>query len=914
MSSQKFGRLGLGLAAIAALTIPIAIPASAAPEAAASVETVAAPTDDRSSFTLPVLPDTQFYSRYSAAQFVPKYGTNPFEVQTQWIVDNQEALNIPFVAHVGDVVDQQWVPGEWDAAEKAMKILEDGDVPYSVIPGNHDVENQGARSSAANSYYYLNKFSASAMQRQAGNTLIGTFQNGVSSAYRFEAEGHDWISLAIAWNASDDTIVWAQSILDANPGVPVILTSHAVIGISDDQETAIDWAYGELLWDKLVSKNDQIILTVNGHFHGSTFRTRANNAGNPVYQVLTDYQMAADGGNGIMTLFEFDLTNNRVDVETVSPWVPKKAADTIASSDTPVLTGPGQSFSLALDFSERFGWEVDPADEDGADLSELAKKIVSEGWTGGNGGGSLAAAGSRDDYIEVDGTVAHWRFGSVEAGVVDETMEIPDVAGQSPMYRNPIAATDSPDELDDVTVTHTDSPFYSSDAGAICFSDVSRNDPKGDRLAFISTEYGAPATLAKLSSADGYTIETFLQLDPAWTETNNRWSAAINRGGVRDWAAIPDSSDGGAGVAWLGISSLREYQYTAATDTTSSSYTLWSGEIMPGTWHHVAIVNDPIADTAIMYVDGVPVLRNTSTIGGMKAVESMPWMIGTATWNSEPEHGWFGCVGETRIVDHALEESEFLTARVDIDGDGANFSLATEIPAEVAAGSSMSEFDGTGRPGSRVALVVNGLTKGTVPVADDGSWSMELAAPIAGSGAYSLEFVQSIGTRSGTPFAASLVIGDPVIPELPAEPGAPSSDDLIAQLEGLITVSPSSVKAGSIVTVSAGLDYATQTVDAVMWSEPTQLGRLTLGGDGKGQVMIPASIAAGEHRLALYGADGVIIGWAAFDVTAAAGSLAYTGIEIGAGVIALAVALLVGGGLLVILWRRRSEMFGETAI
>ena len=84
----------------------------------------------RSSFLLPVLPDTQFYSRYSASQFVPQYGTNPFEVQTQWVVDNKKTLNIPFAMQLGDVVDQQGKSDQWSAASKAMKILEDGKVPY----------------------------------------------------------------------------------------------------------------------------------------------------------------------------------------------------------------------------------------------------------------------------------------------------------------------------------------------------------------------------------------------------------------------------------------------------------------------------------------------------------------------------------------------------------------------------------------------------------------------------------------------------------------------------------------------------------------------------------------------------------------------------------------------------------------
>ena len=52
-------------------------------------------------FTIIVLPDTQNYSCGASC------GSSSaiFEAQTQWIVDNREALNIVYVAHEGDIVE-----------------------------------------------------------------------------------------------------------------------------------------------------------------------------------------------------------------------------------------------------------------------------------------------------------------------------------------------------------------------------------------------------------------------------------------------------------------------------------------------------------------------------------------------------------------------------------------------------------------------------------------------------------------------------------------------------------------------------------------------------------------------------------------------------------------------------------------
>ncbi|WP_435747411.1 LamG-like jellyroll fold domain-containing protein [Nocardioides sp. SYSU DS0663] len=826
-------------------TSPATLAATAADTPAATADDTAAAdpaATPRSSFVLAALPDTQFYSRYSASQFYPKYGTNPFEAQTRWIVDHQDELNIPFTVHLGDVVDQEWVTGEFDAGKKAMDLLTEGGMPYSVLPGNHDVENMGARSSVDNSTNYLRYFGDATLSAQAeatGATLVGTYQQGLSSAYLFEAEGRTWMSLALAWNASDDSLDWAQTILDAHPGVPVVLTSHAIVNVGTDQSSPAYWWWGEHLWDRLIRKNDQIVLTASGHFHGNTMQTRTNDAGHEVYQVLSDFQMAADGGNGYMNLFEFDLTNDKINVSTVSPWVTQKDPDSLTSSDAPVLTGTWQDFSVDVDFGERFGWTLDPAEEDNGDLTAAAKEIASEGWDGGAGQKPMAPAGSSEDYVEVGGTVAHWRFGDVAEGDLTPGVEVPDVAGESPMRRNPVEATDADDELDDVQVNHDDVPFYSADQGAVCFDEVARTGGDYDKLGFLTTEYGAPATFADLTSTSGYTIETFLKLDEDWTETYNRWSAALTRGGVRSWTGINDSSDPGAGASWLGISSLREYQFTAGDTDTSNSYTLWSGEIMQGAWHHVAIVDDPVADTVIMYVDGVPVLRNASKVGGMKAADYMPWIIGASTWDNEPEHGWHGCVGETRIVDHALDSSQFLYQRVDIDGSGPNFALATDLSEPLAAGSTLGTLRGSGYPGATVSVVVDGTERGSATVASGGAWTVDLDTPISGAGSHAVEIVQSIGTRDGAPYRATVAIADE-----PAAPG-PAPDALTTDTP---TIAGTPVVGASVSAVPG--EWTEGATFRYQWIADGA----AIPGATDATFTIPASLAGAELAVAVTGA------------------------------------------------------------
>ena len=108
-----------------------------------AVEKVAAKKETqkiRRSFTLAVLPDTQFYCD-TRLKLSSKWGNGDlrryFFDQTQWVKDNHKRLNIAFLVHEGDIV-QADAPEEWAIAKEAMSIL-DGHVPYCLCLGNHDM-------------------------------------------------------------------------------------------------------------------------------------------------------------------------------------------------------------------------------------------------------------------------------------------------------------------------------------------------------------------------------------------------------------------------------------------------------------------------------------------------------------------------------------------------------------------------------------------------------------------------------------------------------------------------------------------------------------------------------------------------------------------------------------------------------
>ena len=127
----------------------------------------------------------------------------------------------------------------------------------------------------------------------------------------------------------------------------------------------------------------------------------------------------------------------------------------------------------------------------------------------------------------------------------------------------------------------------------------------------------------------------------------------------------------------------------------------------------------------------------------------------------------------------------------------------------------------------------------------------------------------------------------------------------IVALVGLLMMARRQLVATGEVTITVGAQYAGVDVEVWMYSDPVFLTRGTLNADGAITVRIPTDAPAGAHRLAVYSADGDLLGWANIEVRGGA-ALAATGSDLPAGNLVLAVGLLIAGAVAVTL-RRRSQ-------
>lgn len=301
-----------------------------------SVENSPLPADDLSDgsfvpWSLVVLPDTQNYAA--------KY-PDLFLQQTRWIAENASALNIRFVVHVGDVTSTN-SPSQYALASAAFKILYDADVPFMVVPGNHDYEGAGdSRNSHFSEYILPSSYEHS--------EEVGFFEPGsTNNSWHIISSGnYKYLFLGLEFGPRAEVVEWAKKVTEAHPDSLTILVTHAFLYYDN---TRYDWeakgdaqrwnphSYpmaelpggvndGQELWEKLVYEDPHAGLVLSGHTLGDGVGHVEEDGryGNTIHQILANYQTGTssafpNGGGGMMRIIQFTHPA-RASVVTYSPY------------------------------------------------------------------------------------------------------------------------------------------------------------------------------------------------------------------------------------------------------------------------------------------------------------------------------------------------------------------------------------------------------------------------------------------------------------------------------------------------------------------------------------------------------------------------------------------------------------------
>lgn len=146
----------------------------------------------------------------------------------------------------------------------------------------------------------------------------------------------------------------------------------------------------------------------------------------------------------------------------------------------------------------------------------------------------------------------------------------------------------------------------------------------------------------------------------------------------------------------------------------------------------------------------------------------------------------------------------------------------------------------------------------------------------------------------------------PEPPAPPAPPVAPDASQLTEDRRGGV-VAPARATAGQQLQITVGTNYAGREVDAWLFPGAMSLGRHAVRPDGTITVTLPAGVT-GEHRIAITGLEGDLLGWAPVSIDTVRAASSATLPRVGGGaapeVLALAAALAVSG---VAVWTRASS-------
>lgn len=275
---------------------------------------------------LAVMGDVQSYtaSRANMDYFV----STMLWVKNQWLLD----ARIKAMLYVGDMTDNN-TRAQWKNFKTASSVVSEL-MPVVTCSGNHDYDWD------ANSLHHnaiadrrtcrLSEFASTPLleERIVARFRPDSIDNVVVSN---EMHGRRIDIIALEFGPRPEVLRWAADYVAANPDHRFIVMTHELLRASGDFAVS-PWTHSdeqfrpyvlpssspEQVWRQLGYPYDNVVAMVCGHNGFSAFNmSRCNASGRQVPVVLFNLQYVANGGNGLIQLWEFHRDSERVDIKIV---------------------------------------------------------------------------------------------------------------------------------------------------------------------------------------------------------------------------------------------------------------------------------------------------------------------------------------------------------------------------------------------------------------------------------------------------------------------------------------------------------------------------------------------------------------------------------------------------------------------
>ena len=266
--------------------------------------------------------DTQYYNA--------NYDNDGFYTHQKnihdWLLANRDPLNIQYLFHTGDIVDNADIEDQWQRADEQYQRLDDAKFPYGVLAGNHDVDHKSEDYTNYSKHFGEHRYDANPWYG-------GSYKNNRGHYDLISAGGIDFIVVSVGWGVGNEEIAWMNKVLAEHSNRVAILNFHEYLlasgglGLQPQQ-----------IFEQVVKKNKNVKIVMSGHYHSAqktVSKIDDNGDGVPdrnVVNMLFDYQSMAEGGMGFIRLMHINAANATMQVRTYSPSTHKFGSQAEPSS------------------------------------------------------------------------------------------------------------------------------------------------------------------------------------------------------------------------------------------------------------------------------------------------------------------------------------------------------------------------------------------------------------------------------------------------------------------------------------------------------------------------------------------------------------------------------------------------------
>ncbi len=253
---------------------------------------------------------------YTMGRYIDYYSQSCNWVRKQY----DEGINISCILQVGDVTQNNTVT-QWTLFQAASDTLSSV-VPFFVCVGNHDYSwSSGKIFNRSNSK--INKYAHFPLSDEK---IIAYYREGDLANYIAQLYTKENLALIVLeFGPRKEVVDWANNYVKGHPEQRFILMTHEWldsegqrISNGSDSEQQIkgysSYSTPEDVWTQFVWPNDNIMCVVCGHagFYASLFTD--NCKGRRVPQILFNLQYLANGGNGLIQIWELPKDSDTVNI------------------------------------------------------------------------------------------------------------------------------------------------------------------------------------------------------------------------------------------------------------------------------------------------------------------------------------------------------------------------------------------------------------------------------------------------------------------------------------------------------------------------------------------------------------------------------------------------------------------------